>query len=133
MLDNFNPFRRRRPEGRFRLAHPLKEPARAVAQSFVVWPAAAIAAIMYAGHLSEEERTGILVFVLQVTVLYPLIAGACFVAWFLLARVGREHIAPLPLLLPLAIMAIWALVLVLFLLRYLASLIAHWVGVPGLS
>lgn len=116
--------------GRFRLAHPLKEPVRAVGQSFVLWPAAAIAAIMYAGHLGEEERSGILLFILQVTVLYPIIAGACFASWFLLARAGRERLALLPLIVPLAIMGVWAVTLVLFLGRYLASLLGHWVN-PG--
>ena len=127
MIRNYNPFRRPKPEGRFKLAHPLREPVRAVAQSFVVWPAVALAAIMYAAPQDGVEKPAIVLLILQVTVLYPIIAGACFAAWFFLARAGREQLAALPLILPLSIMGVWAVALVLFLVRFLASLTGHLV------
>ena len=127
MFDNL--FRRRpRPEGKFKIAHPLKEPVRAVGQSFVAWPAAALAAMMYAAPQDGVEKHGIVLAFLQVVLLYPLIAGACFVAWFLLARRGHEQIALLPLILPLSIMATVVLALVLFILRYLVSIVAGSLG-----
>lgn len=122
-MSMFNPFRRSKPEGRFRLANPLREPVRAVAQSFVVWPAMAFAAIMYAAPQDGVDKPAIVLFFLQVTVLYPIIAGACFAAWFFLARAGQEQIGLLPLLVPLSIMATWAVALLMFLLRFLASAI----------
>lgn len=130
----YNLFRRPKPEGgRFRLAHPLKEPARAVAQSFVAWPAAALAAIMYAAPQEGVEKSALVLFFLQVTVLYPIIAGICFAAWFFLARAGKDRIAALPLLVPLVIMGIWAVALAVFLLLYLASLVGHWIDLAALS
>lgn len=129
----FNLFRRPKPEGRFKLAHPLREPVRAVGQSFVFWPVAALAAIMYAAPQEGLEKPAIVLLFLQVTVLYPIIAGACFMAWFLLARAERDRAALLPLIVPLAIMAVWALAFSIFVLRYLGSLIGHWVQLAGLS
>ena len=123
MINRFNPFRRPKPEGRFRLANPLREPARAVAQSLVAWPAAALAAIMYAAPQGGVEKSALLLFFLQITVLYPIIAGACFTAWFFLVRAEREQLALLPLILPLTIMAAWAVALAVFLLHFLASLL----------
>jgi hypothetical protein len=129
----FKAFRRPKPEGRFKLANPIKEPVRAVAQSFIVWPAVAIAAIMYAAPQDGVEKPAIAVLFLQITILYPIIAGACFAGWFYLARAGREKVGLLALLVPLTIMALWAAAFAVFAVRFLASVIGHWVHLGGLS
>tara|TARA_R110002096_G_scaffold435147_1_gene659514 strand:+ start:3926 stop:4306 length:381 start_codon:yes stop_codon:yes gene_type:complete len=121
-------FKRRRPEGRFKIAHPLREPARAVGQSFMLWPAVALAAIMYAAPRAGVEKPTIVVLFLQVTVLYPIIAGAAFAAWFGLARSGREQLALLPLVIPLAIVGVWFVAGLLFAARFLVSLLGYWTG-----
>ncbi len=129
----FNLFRRPKPEGRFKLAHPLREPVRAVGQSFVFWPVAALASIMYAAPQEGVEKPAIVLLFLQVTVLYPIIAGACFTAWFLLARAGRDQVALLPLIAPLSIMGVWAVSFAFFILRYLGSLIGYLAQLAGIS
>jgi len=128
-----SPFRRPKPDGRFKLANPLKEPVRAVGQSFIFWPAAALAAIMYAAPQNGVEKPAIILLILQVSVLYPIIAGLAFGAWFMMARAEKGRIALVPLLIPLSIMAVWAVILVLFAGRYLASVIAHLATLAGIG
>jgi hypothetical protein len=118
-------FRRPRPEGSWSLAHPLREPLRAIAQSFVFWPVAAFAAIMLASPKAGVELTPITKLALQATVVYPLIAGAAIALHFLLLRVGFRVASALPLVVPLAIEALWVATLLAFLARYAASM-AGW-------
>jgi hypothetical protein len=126
-------FRRPKPEGKFSLAHPLREPVRAVGQSFVLWPAAALTAIMYAAPQEGTDKPAIVVLVLQITVLYPIIAGVAFICSQMIAKAGHERASLLPLIVPLAIMGLWALVLILFAGRYLASVIAHLASIAGIG
>ena len=126
-----SPFRRPKPDGRFKIANTLKEPVRAVAQSFIMWPAAALAAIMYAAPQNGVEKPAIMLVILQITVLYPIIAGVAFGTWFYLARAGKESIALVPLYVPLGIMAIWAVISILFTGRFLASVIADIANLGG--
>ena len=67
------------------------------------------------------EQPAIVLLFLQVTVLYPIIAGVAFAAWYYLERAGRSNVSLLPLIVPLAIMGVWALSLVLFIARVLGS------------
>ena len=115
-------FRRPRPDGRWSLANPLREPLRAIGQSLVAWPAAALAAIMMAAPKEGVEQSPIVLLGLQVTVLYPIIAIVAIASHFLLARFGSAPLAPLPLIVPFAIVGVWLVTLTLFLLKYLVSL-----------
>lgn len=120
-------FRRPKPEGKWSLAHPLREPVRFVGQSMVAWPAAAFAAIMMAAPKeAAEPLPGIVKLVLQATVVYPLIVGVAFALYFLLVRMGQPAHAALPLMVPMALCTLWGIVFVLFLFKYLMSLL----GVP---
>ncbi|HKK29775.1 MAG TPA: hypothetical protein VKA18_05195 [Alphaproteobacteria bacterium] len=114
-------FKRPKPDGRWSLAHPLREPIRAIGQSMVAWPAAAFAAIMLAAPREGIEQPALVILVLQVTVLYPIIAIAAIGLHFALARIGARGLSPLPLLVPMAIVALWLVTLTLFLAKFSAS------------
>ncbi len=116
-------FKRPRPEGRWSLAHPLREPLRAVGQSLVAWPAAALAAIMMAAPKDGVEQPAIVLLALQATVVYPIIAIAAIALHFLLARLGKSAWAPLPLIIPLALVGTWLVTLTLFLVKYGLSIV----------
>lgn len=115
-------FRRPRPEGKWSLAHPLREPARFVGQSMVAWPAAGIAAIMMAAPKDDVVLPGIVIFALQATVVYPLIVAVAFGLYFLLVRTGHAAHAAVPLMVPMALCGLWLIVLILFLFKYIMSL-----------
>jgi len=119
----YNPFRRHRPEGRWSLAHPLREPLRAVGQSIVLWPPAAFIAMMVASPKFGGEKSTLALLPLQITVLYPLIVVAAIGAWFLLERVGRNDISAWPLLTPLLVVAMWAVGLIYFVICYVGVLL----------
>lgn len=114
-------FRRPRPDGRWSLAHPLREPLRAIGQSLVAWPAAALAAIMMAAPKEGVEQPAVVLLALQATVVYPIIAIAAIALHFLLARLGKAALAPLPLIVPLALVGVWLVTLTLFLVKYALS------------
>ena len=84
---------------------------------------------MYAAPQAGIEKPAIVRLFLQITVLYPIIAGAAFAAWFGLARAGREQVALLPLIVPLSIVGVWLVAGLLFAGRYLLSLVGYWTGV----
>jgi len=115
-------FRKKRPEGKWSLAHPLREPLRFIGQSMIVWPAAALASIMIAAPKPDvEPLSPILKLALQTTIVYPIIVIAAFALYFVLTRLGQAKLAPLPLIVPMAIVAVWLVTLTLFLLKYAIS------------
>lgn len=117
-------FRKKRPEGKWSLAHPFQEPLRFVGQSMIAWPAAALAAIMMAAPKADVEPIPAVVkLALQTTVVYPIIVIAAFGLYFLMNRVGQHRIALLPLIVPMAIVGVWLVTLTLFLLKYALSMI----------
>ncbi len=116
-------FRRKRPDGKWSIAHPLRDPLRFIGQSMIVWPAAAFAAIMMAAPKPDVDPLPEIVrLALQTTVVYPLIVIAAFAVYFLLSRIGQQRLAPLPLIVPMAIVGVWLVTLALFLLKYVLSL-----------
>ena len=116
-------FRKKRPDGKWSLAHPLHDPLRFIGQSMIAWPAAAFASIMMAAPKpGAEPLPDIVKLALQTTVVYPLIVIAAFALYFLLARAGQQRLAPVPLVVPIAIVGVWLATLVLFLLKYALSL-----------
>ena len=116
-------FRKKRPEGKWSLAHPLREPLRFIGQSMVAWPAAALAAIMMAAPSPDAEPLpGIVRLALQTTVVYPIIVIVAFALYFLLSRAGQPRLAALPLIAPLTIVGVWLVTLALFLFKYVLSL-----------
>lgn len=117
-------FRKKRPEGKWSLAHPLREPLRFVGQSMIAWPAAALAAIMMAAPKPGVEPVSAVVkLALQTTVVYPIIVIAAFGLYFVLNRAGQHKAALLPLIVPIAIVGVWLVTLTLFLLKYAVSMI----------
>lgn len=117
-----SPFRRKRPEGKWSLAHPLREPLRFLGQSVVAWPAAALAAMMMAAPKPEVEPvSGVVRLALQATVVYPLIVIAACALYVALNRLGQHRAALLPLILPMAIIGVWLVTLTLFLFKYVLS------------
>ena len=115
-------FRKKRPEGKWSLAHPLREPLRFIGQSMIVWPAAALASIMIAAPKPDvAPLPAIVKLALQTTIVYPIIVIVAFGLYFLLSRLGHARLAPLPLIVPMAIVAVWLVTLTLFLLKYALS------------
>jgi hypothetical protein len=115
--------RRPRPDGKWSLAHPFREPARFIGQSLIAWPAAALAAIMMAAPKEGVEQLGIVLLALQITVLYPIIAITAIGMHFGLAKIGQSALSPLPLLIPIAIVGVWLATLGMFLLKYVGSFV----------
>ena len=112
-------FKRKRPDGKWSLAHPLHDPLRFIGQSMVVWPAAAFAAIMMAAPRPGVEPVPEIVrLALQTTIVYPLIVIAAFALFFLLNRIGQSRLALLPLVVPMAIVGVWVVTLGLFLFKF---------------
>lgn len=117
-------FNRPRPEGKWSLAHPMREPLRFIGQSMIAWPAAALAAIMMAAPKEGvEPLPSIVKLALQTTVVYPIIVIAAFGLYFVLARAGQPKAAALPLIVPIAIVGVWLITLALFIVRYGVSLL----------
>ena len=115
--------RKPRPEGKWSLAHPMREPVRFIAQSLIAWPAAALAAIMMAAPKDGFEQPAIILTALQVTVLYPIVAIVAIALHIGLARANFAQASIFPLIVPMAIVGVWIVTLFLFGVKYLLSLL----------
>ena len=77
-------------------------------RAVLIWPAAALAAIMAAGRAGPGIETWQQAY-WQISVFYPLILGASCLARYLLQRAGQAGLADLPLLAPLVIVLSWVI------------------------